>query len=152
MFRCHKNTYRRIAKVALIGLVLRSLVAPGLMVVDGADGSGGLSLVLCPGQNPGLNFALLTGGADHHNHHHGSAPQDPTELDAAVNQDIGVHAESLDAACALWVASASSAALAAYTPSISEFAKSEQSIPHAVAHVRSTLRRSRQSRAPPIIT
>ncbi len=152
MTRHRKDAYRRIATVALVGLVLRSLVAPGLMVVDGADGFGGLSLVLCPGQNPGLNFDLLASSDDHHKHHHGGGRFDSDQLQSDPERYIGVHAESLDAGCALWVASASGTALAVYKLPINGTLQSEQPITHSVVCVRSTLHSNRQPRAPPIVT
>ena len=129
MLHRHKNAYRRIATVALVGLILRSLVAPGLMVVDDSDGFGGFSLVLCPGQNPGVNFALLAGSENHHNHHHVAVSQDLSQLHSDLDQNVGLHAESLDTGCALWAASANSATLAAYTPSFSELTQTGHSTP-----------------------
>lgn len=152
MLRPHKNAYRRIATVALVGLILRSLVAPGLMLVDGSDGFGGLSLVLCPGQNLGLNFDLLAGGEVHHKHHHVVVSQDPSQLHPDRDQNPGLHAESIDTGCALWVASASGAPLAAYKLSFSGLAQTAHSIPRTVVRVRSALQRNNQPRAPPIIT
>jgi len=92
-----------IAFVALAGLILRSLVAPGLMVTSGSD-FGDFSLVICPAQNRVINFEVLADhGVVHRHYGHGTHPD---KLESSISETAAnVHAESLDPACLVWLGS-----------------------------------------------
>ena len=145
----HLKACRRIAALAVLGLILRSLVAPGLMVVDGADGFGGLALVLCPGQNPGLNFELLSASESDH-HHRGAVAENSLQMHSDLAHSTGLHAESLDAGCAAWVASG--AALPATKPLASTLALTLRPPSYQAQRARPPHQRNHHPRAPPIVT
>jgi hypothetical protein len=89
-----------------LALVVRSLVAPGFMVIADGKTTFGLSVVLCPAQNRGLDLEKLLGGeanADHGSHFHHSAAE-PTH-DSTTH--TGTDASALDRTCLLWSGSAS---------------------------------------------
>ena len=88
----------------LLGVVVRSLVASGLMVVTG-DGLTDVSLVICPTQNPSLNVGIFS---DSHEHGHGAhlAQSDPENPEVIS----GLHAKVLDNTCFLWVSSSTDTA------------------------------------------
>lgn len=87
----------------LVGLMLRSLIASGLMITGG-DGLADFSLVICPTQNRSLNFEILRDGNVAHRHH-GHGPHSGNLRSENSETDSNVHAESLDPACLAWVGS-----------------------------------------------
>ena len=101
----NKMTKKNRAKIGiflLAGILLRSLVASGLMLVASADG---FSLILCPTQNPTLATGVLTDGGynDHHHHHHAAATTNSDEL--TTDDGATFNAESLDSTCTVWAGS-----------------------------------------------
>jgi hypothetical protein len=100
------NAQRPLCVIAVLGLFLRSLVAPGLMLVDGAKGFGGLALVLCPTQNRGLSLESLSSDDTGHHHRHHVFVDNTQSSHPEPAKSTGVHAESLESGCALWAGSA----------------------------------------------
>ncbi len=93
---------RYIAAFLAMAFVLRSLVAPGFMLVAAEHGSGTSlpSIVLCPTQNPDIPLDKWNAGSSHqhhHNHDEYSSNDQPSET---------VHVEGLNTDCALWAATA----------------------------------------------
>jgi len=150
MFPRRSTAYSRTCAIVALGLILRSFVAPGLMLVDGADGYGGLALVLCPAQNPSLNFDRLAGGDSHHHHHDGA--ETPAGLTLDTSESPGMHAESLDVGCVLWAGSASGSALIVRGSSLVVIPPTENSIPLVNVFTGIFVANSFQPRAPPLIT
>ncbi|MCZ6658399.1 MAG: hypothetical protein O7C67_13985, partial [Gammaproteobacteria bacterium] len=100
MRRKNLNADQWLYTTAAFCLVVRSLVAPGLMVVGGAEGFASLSLVLCPSQNTSLDFDQLSSIVRHYRHGLQSHHEHQRNTDAAL--DAGVHLVSLDSSCGLW--------------------------------------------------
>ncbi len=143
------NAYRLVYGAAALCLVVRSLVAPGLMVVGGSEGVTSLALVLCPNQNQALDFDRLSSGGGRHHHHRLSTPDDKQQNSDAA-PDAGMHLASLDTGCGLWSASATAVSPIAPQELIGAIFGSRQPRFAVERVVQSLLTHTAQPRAPPL--
>jgi hypothetical protein len=111
MFGFKRRSCNAMSFLALGCLLLRSLVAPGLMLVADPFATGNLVLVLCPAQNSSIDFERFSVGDSrvdlaHHGAEHGERTRRP-----AHDHNGPLHAESLDSSCGLWSGSATASIL-----------------------------------------
>lgn len=90
--------------VVLLGLTLRSLIASGLMLIEGGE-FGGFSLAICPTQNRAIDFDILQdrGANGHHHHEHKSQSLDTDPSNSEPGSHV--HAQSADPTCLIWLGS-----------------------------------------------
>ncbi len=155
MLQRYLYAYRPLYIIAALCLVLRSLVAPGLMVVGGAEGFVSLTLVLCPAQNRNLDFDRLANGDNHHlQHYHDYRPptEDAQPLHSEPVQGSGVHAESLDVGCVLWAGSATAPPRTVSWGFIAAIAGPDQPGFRSERYFPTSIERATEPRAPPIFS
>jgi len=106
MSRFERRSRTAMSILALGCVVLRSLVAPGLMLVADPAATGNFVLVLCPAQNRNINFQRLSSGDARHGHAHHGAEHGESSSRSTHDHGGTFHTESLDSSCGLWSGSA----------------------------------------------
>ncbi|MDA0823830.1 MAG: hypothetical protein O3C28_15630 [Proteobacteria bacterium] len=106
MSKFKRRSHKAMSILALGCLVLRSLVAPGFMLVADPVATGNLALVLCPAQNRNINFQRLSSGDARHDHAHHGAEHGESSSRSTHDHGGPLHTESLDSSCGLWSGSA----------------------------------------------
>ncbi|MFT4560966.1 MAG: hypothetical protein ACI9BW_000704 [Gammaproteobacteria bacterium] len=150
MSRFKRRSFNAMSLLALSCLLLRSLVAPGLMLVSDSTVAGNLILVLCPAQNRSIDFERLSprDARNDHAKHIGQEGESPAR--SAHDHDGSLHAESLDTGCGLWSGSAAASLVPEPLNTIS-FAVVDSWIPTPPVYFSTSRLSPSQPRAPPIV-
>ncbi|MFT4584985.1 MAG: hypothetical protein ACI915_005614 [Gammaproteobacteria bacterium] len=150
MFGFKRPAFNAMSFLALSCLLLRSLVAPGWMLVADPGASGNLMLVLCPAQNRDIDLEHLAERGAPDNHSHNAAKDDDSSSRSTHDHDGPLHAESLDSSCGLWSGSATANVLTAAVGFVS-FGILDSRILTARLYFSSLKYSPSQPRAPPIV-
>ena len=144
---------RSISRLVLLGFVFRALIPVGLMLQLPAVAAEEqqFGFVLCPLQNPGLDFSKLEQPDDSSHasaHHHHAGPQ--TKVNGESQDSTTVSAQTADSLCTLWASGAQSNLTVSSQKIFHQRSEELTTYYHSPALPQTQQTSARVTRAPPI--